>query len=83
MLFLTSFAIVFLLGLQSKIVIANQHLWAMTVSFGISVCNLYIIQNVSVKDLDLLASIGYLSGGPLGIVSSMWFHDKFMARRRE
>lgn len=78
LLFLSSFFTVFLLGLQSKNVNGNHHLLAALTSAGIGLCNLYVIRSVSVRELTDLALIAYLAGGPVGIFTSMWFHDKFV-----
>jgi hypothetical protein len=82
LLFLSSFFVVFLLGLQSKNVNGNHYVLAALTSTGIGLCNLYVIRAVSIKELSDLALIGYIAGGPIGIVFSMWVHDKFVRPKR-
>ena len=81
LLFLSSFLIVFLLGLQSKNVNGNHYLLAALTSAGIGICNFYVIRSVPAQQLTWQAFLGYVSGGPVGIVLSMWIHDKFVKKR--
>ena len=68
-LFLSTFCVVFTLGLQSQLV--NNGFWkgAMLNSFLIGASNLVLFKLA--PSADGLEIVGYLSGGPLGIVASM------------
>jgi hypothetical protein len=69
-LFASTFCVVFALGLQSQLV--NNGFWrgAMLNSFVISGANLVLLKLA--PEANGLEIAGYLCGGPLGIVTSMW-----------
>lgn len=72
LLFVSTFALVFALGLQSQVVRDGNHWVAFINSFFIGAANLVLFKlapNASTPEI-----IAYLCGGPVGIVSSMWFH---------
>ena len=69
-LFASTFCVVFALGLQSQLV--NNGFWrgAMLNSFVISGANLVLLKLAPEANGWEIA--GYLCGGPIGIVTSMW-----------
>jgi hypothetical protein len=74
LIFLSSVSIVFLLGLQSLNVNGGYKVLAAVTSFGIGLCNFYILKQVPKETSGDLAAIAYLAGGPIGIVLSMKTH---------
>ena len=68
-LFVSTFCVVFALGLQSQLV--NNGFWrgAMVNSFLIGASNLVLFKLA--PGADGWEVVGYLTGGPLGIVTSM------------
>lgn len=78
-LVLSTFLLVFLLGLQSLTVNARKWALAPVVSLGISLCNLFLFKVVPDVDLNNINHvIAYLIGGPFGISYSMYIHFKIL-----
>ena len=78
-LFGSSFAVVFLLGIQSKNVMHSRYVAAMLTSLGISAANFLFVKYASVG-----GSIEFFTaavGGMLGIASSIYLYDKFTRRK--
>lgn len=71
-----SFALVFLLGLQSKNVQRSRYLAAIITSFGISVGNFTFIKYAAAGTLDAFFICAV--GGCMGIAFSIWFADNVM-----
>lgn len=71
LLFLTSFAFIFLKALQQLNVVNKMYLWVTPTSLCMAVAEVYIIQSVSDKTLWLCIPIGL--GGGLGCIVAMWF----------
>lgn len=76
-LFLASFLIVFLLGVQQLNVQHRRYIGAMLTSFGIATANYFIFKVLPVGAFDIYQFLGYASGGSFGIIAAMWLHDKF------
>lgn len=72
-LFLSTFAVVFALGLQSLNVNGGHRLLAFCTSFLIGASNLVLFK-VLPGPTDTLQIAAYLLGGPFGIVCSMAAH---------
>jgi hypothetical protein len=70
--FASTFVAVFALGLQSLNVNQGHYLAAGITSLGISLGHIGLYKYM--PDANLAAIAGYLAGGVLGIVTSMWFH---------
>lgn len=73
-LFLSAFAIVFLLGVQQQNVIGRHYIAAFLTSIGIGGAQIFIwrlVPSASVTEI-----IATLAGGPVGIVAAMWAHPK-------
>lgn len=78
-LFASAFVLVFFLGLQSQVVRDGRYLAAFFNSFAIGACNLIMFKLA--PDAGPAEIAAYLTGGPLGICSSMLFHRRFFTRR--
>lgn len=71
-----SFALVFLLGIQSKNVQRSHYLAAVLTSFGISVGNFTFTKYASAGSLD--AFFACAAGGCMGIAFSIWLSDNVL-----
>ncbi len=80
-LFFSTFSLVFALGFQSLNVNRGHYLAAAITSFAIGGSNLWLYRYL--PDADALQIAAYLIGGPLGIVSSMHAHRKWMRFREK
>jgi hypothetical protein len=81
-LFLSTFSIVFFIGIQIKCVNGNHFLLAAITSMGVSVANLFAIRLIPSQDLWSWGLLAYVSGGPCGITLSMWMHNKLVKGKR-
>lgn len=77
-LFASTFALVFFLGMQSLNVNRGHYVAAFITSFGIGLSNLVLFKLA--PDATGMEIAAYISGGPLGIVSSMWVHRRTIVR---
>lgn len=69
LLFASTFALVFCLGLQSLLVRDDRRLLACGNSLLIGACNLAVLKLA--PDASAVEIVAYLVGGPIGIVSAM------------
>lgn len=74
-IFLATFVVVFALGFQSLTVNRGYYLAAFLNSFLISVANLAILKYVP-QAHGFYEYLAYMTGGPLGIITSMWAHKR-------
>jgi hypothetical protein len=74
-----SFALVFLLGIQSKNVQRSRYLAAVITSFGISVGNFTFVKYASAGTLDAFWACAL--GGCMGIAVSIWVSDHVLHKR--
>lgn len=79
-IFLGAFINVFLLGLQSRNVVAGRYFAAMTTSAGISLAQFIFVKFAATGSLAVLAVS--TAGGCLGIGSAIWFYRNIMERKR-
>lgn len=79
-IFVGAFVNVFLLGLQSRNVVAGRYLAAMTTSAGISLAQFIFVKFAATGSLAVLAVS--TAGGCLGIGSAIWFYRNIMERVR-
>ncbi len=79
-LFLSTLLLVFFLGLQSLNVNSGHYAAAFVTSFGIGAANLALFKLA--PDAGGVEIAAYLSGGPVGIVASMWAHRRIFGRSR-
>lgn len=77
-LFASSFALVFALGFQSQNVNRGHYKAAAITSFVIGGSQMVLFKLA--PDADALQTAAYLLGGPIGIVSSMWAHRRWMPK---
>lgn len=78
-LFLSTYALVLFLGLQSLNVNGGHRLLSALTSFGIGAANITILK-IMPGPTDWMEVAAYLLGGPLGILTSMTIHP-WMVRR--
>lgn len=78
-LFSATFFLVLFLGLQSLNVNGGHKLLAAVTSFGIGAANITVLK-IMPGPTGLLEIAAYLSGGPVGILTSMAIHP-WMVRR--
>lgn len=77
-LFASTYLLVFALGLQSLNVNGGHYRAAFFTSFLIGGSNLVVLKlapNASAPEM-----LAYLAGGPLGIISSMWAHRRYLRK---
>lgn len=74
----STFALVFTLGLQSQLVNRGHAIAASINSFAIGSANLLLFKLA--PDATGWEIAGFLCGGPVGIVCSMWFYRRFFRR---
>jgi hypothetical protein len=79
-IFLGAYTVVFLLGLQSRNVVAGRYLAAMMTSAGISLSQFIFVKYAASGSLCVLG-ISTL-GGCLGIASAIWFYKHVMERTK-
>jgi hypothetical protein len=79
-MFWSNFAVVFLLGLQSKNVNQGHYMAAVVTSFGISVSQFVFIKYAATGSYEAFAICA--AGGCCGIAFSIWFYRYFMERNR-
>lgn len=72
-LFLSTWALVLFLGLQSLNVNGGHRLLACLTSFGIGAANLTVLK-IMPGPTSTIEILAYLAGGPIGIVTSMLIH---------
>lgn len=77
-MFFSNMLVVFLLGLQSRNVVAGRYFAAVITSFGISVANFIFVKYATKGSYDVFAVCA--AGGCLGICLSIWFYKRFMER---
>lgn len=80
-LFVATFANVFLLGFQSKNVHQSRYIMAACTSFGISLAN-YVFVKMAVDGNSLAFIVTSGLGGSLGIMMAIWAHDKFVGAEK-
>jgi len=74
LLLASTFVLVFFLGLQSLNVNRGHYFAAFITSFGIGAGQLILFKLA--PDANGIEIAAYLTGGPLGIVASMWAHRR-------
>jgi hypothetical protein len=78
-LFASTFVLVFALGFQS-LNVNNNHYWAAAIaSFVIGSMQMIVLKLG--PNATLLEAAAFISGGPFGIVASMWVHRRTLGKR--
>lgn len=77
-LFASTFSLVFALGLQTLNVNGGHYKAAFMTSFLIGCSNLVVLQIV--PHAAIPEKIAYLAGGPFGIITSMWIHERILGK---
>lgn len=80
-LFGSSFAVVFFLGLQSKNVMHSRYIAAMITSLGISTANFLFVKYASTGGLTEFGVAA--TGGMLGIAAAIYSYDTFSKRKNK
>lgn len=80
LLFIVTFANVFLLGIQSRNVNAGRYVAAVATSFGISIANFTFVHYAATGSLAAFAVSA--AGGCCGIAAAIWFYQNVMEKRR-
>lgn len=80
LMFCGSFVLVFLLGIQSRNVVAGRYLAAIVTSFGISVSNFIFVKYAATGSYDVFFVNAV--GGCLGIAGSILFSKHILERKR-
>ncbi|MFN7725180.1 MAG: hypothetical protein ACK5QH_08935 [Rubrivivax sp.] len=78
-LLLSTFCLVFTLGLQSQLVNNGHYVSAFFNSLAIGACNLVLFKLA--PDASGIEIAAYLAGGPFGIVASMAFYQRLHRRQ--
>ena len=81
LMFISSFVLVTLFGLQSKNVQHSRYLAAFFVSIGISASNFIFVKYAASGSYDVMVATA--SGGAFGIVTAIYIHDKVVSRDRK
>ena len=79
-IFVAGYASVFLLGFQSRNVNHGNFGWAAGTSFLIGLAQASIWTRITAPGAGWGGAVVYGLSGSLGIVSSMWVHQRFIAR---
>lgn len=79
LMFVGSFVLVFLLGIQSRNVVAGRYLAAIITSFGISVSNFIFVKYAATGSYDVFFVNAV--GGCLGIAGSILFSKRILERK--
>lgn len=79
LMFCGSFVLVFLLGIQSRNVVAGRYFAAVATSFGISVSNFIFVKFAAAGSYDVF--FVNATGGCLGIACSILFYQTLMERK--
>lgn len=79
LMFAGSFVLVFLLGIQSRNVVAGRYMAAVMTSFGISVSQFIFVKYAATGSYDVF--FVNAAGGCLGIAGSIWFYKHILERR--
>ena len=80
-IFLAGYASVFLLGFQSRNVNHGNYGWAAATSFCIALAQASIWTRITSPDAGWTEAVIYGLSGMCGITSSMWAHQRFIAKR--
>lgn len=78
-LLISTMALVFCLGLQSQFVNNDHFVAAFANSLAIGTANLVLLKLA--PDATPVESIAYITGGPIGIVLSMWAYRYFEIKK--
>lgn len=81
MIFLAGFASVFAAGFQSRNVNHGNYGWAAGTSFAIAITSATIWTKITAPDAGLLEASVYGLSGMCAITSSMWVHQRFIAKK--
>ena len=78
--FIAQYFFIMFKGLQQINVIKERYMLSMLISFGLGVCGLLtmgIVAKAVVVGSHWTVYVGFLAGGPMGIVSAIWLEEKY------
>lgn len=75
---LSSFAIVFLRGIQQQNVIHKNYGLAALTSYGLAICEVAVLLIVVDKGWSAVPFVG--TGGALGVTAAMWTHGRYLSK---
>jgi hypothetical protein len=81
LMFVSSFIVVFLLGLQSRNVVAGRYLAAILTSAGINISQFIFVKFAAAGHMDVLAVT--TMGGCSGIAFAIWFYQNVIERKKK
>lgn len=79
-LFLCSILWVFIIGFQSRAVNAGQYVIAAPVSFFLGFLQVQVLGDVLSPEATMADTLIYCTGGMIGIVVAIWFHQNILPR---
>lgn len=79
-LFVSSIIWVFIIGFQSRAVNSGQYLVAAPVSFALGFLQVQVLGDVLSPTATLIDTLIYCTGGMVGIVTAIWFHQHILPR---
>lgn len=79
LMFVSSYFMVFLLGIQSKNVMGSRYVAAIVTSAGINLANFIFVKYAAAGAYSSLAVI--TAGGCCGIASAIWFYDHILRKK--
>jgi hypothetical protein len=79
-LFASTFLLVFALGFQS-LNVNNGHYWAAAIT-SLVIGSMQLVMLKLGPDATPIEAVAFISGGPFGIVASMWAHQRTLGKRR-
>ncbi|MDE3022708.1 MAG: hypothetical protein KGI54_12760 [Pseudomonadota bacterium] len=77
-LFFGSFFLAFMIGIQNLNISSGRYIAVFLTSVMISGLNLIVLKQA--PNASWIEMLAYVSGGPLGMVSGMWFHNRVVGQ---
>ena len=85
LVFAAQFAMVFLLGFQSRCVRDGNYFFAVLNSVGLGVCGLIVTPAIAQADLiktNPSTLVAFMVAGPIAICAAIWVHDRTLSKER-
>lgn len=82
-IFFATFAYVMLRAFQQRNVAFDSYKWVVPTSYGMAVVDVFIIVSLSKSGWSLPLVLTYGTAGASGSLCAMWFHKKFVMRKKE
>lgn len=81
-IFCASFIYVMLRAFQQRNVAFDQYWWVVPTSYGMAVMDVYLIASFAKEGWGPVLVFFYGSAGALGSLFAMWFHKRFIPRKK-